>query len=103
MLYTRLKFSKGVNNLRTFGDMCYATAKKVIQGKLNDRCAVSLSLGCPEKDSNDLYKIFNLQTKPTFNSRDSIWLDLRYGNGNKSKNYFKFHDNEDISYKNEDD
>jgi hypothetical protein len=36
---------KGHKNLKTFGEMCVATTKKAIQGKLNDRGTVGLFVG----------------------------------------------------------
>ena len=71
---------KGFNNLKTFGEMCVVTTKKSIQVKLNDRGTVGLFVGYPQNHADDIYRIFNLQTKQIIKSRDLIWLNLNYGN-----------------------
>ena len=71
---------KGFKNLKTFGEMCVVTTKKIIQGKLNDRGTVGLFVGYPQNHADDVYRIFNLQTKQIIKSRDLIWLNLNYAN-----------------------
>ena len=88
---------KGFKNLKTFGEMCVVTTKKSIQGKLNDRGTVGLFVGYPQNHADDVYRIFNLQTKQIIKSRDLIWLNLNYGNWIKSKNNMKNSDDEDLS------
>ena len=88
---------KGFNNIKIFGEMCVVTTKKSIQGKLNDRGTVGLFVGYPQNQADDVYRIFNLKTKQIINSRDLIWLNLNYGNWNKSKNNMKNSDNEYLS------
>ncbi len=77
---------KGLKNLRTFGEMCVVMTEKKIQGKLNDRGTVGLFVGYPDNYANGVYRIFNIKTKQIIKSRDLVWLNLSYGNWNKSKN-----------------
>ena len=74
---------KGFKNLKTFGEMCVVTTKKSIQGKLNDRGTVGLFVGYPQNHADDVYRIFNLQTKQV------NWIE--------SKNNMKNSADEDLS------
>ncbi len=67
---------KGSKILKTFGEICVVTAKKTIQGKLNDRGTVSLFVGYLDNHVNDVYRIFNIKTKQIIKSRDLVWLKL---------------------------
>ena len=87
---------KGFNYLKTFGEMCVVTTKKGIQGKLKDRGTVVIFVGYPENHSDDVYRVFNPTTKQVIKSRDLIWLNLSYGNWNKSKSNLKI-DDDDLS------
>jgi hypothetical protein len=62
------------------------TTKKTIQGKLNERGTAGLFVGYPDNHANDVYRIFNAKTKEIIKARDLVWLNLSYGNWNKSKN-----------------
>ena len=73
------------------------TTKKSIQGTLNERGIVGLFVGYPQNHADDVYRIFNLKTKQIIKSRGLIWLNLSYGNWNKSKNNIKNSENEDFS------
>jgi hypothetical protein len=73
---------KGHKNLKTFGEMCVVTTKKVIQGKLSDRGTVGLFVGYPDNHADDVYRILNIKSKQIIKSRDSVWLNLSYGAGN---------------------
>ena len=88
---------QGFNNFKTFGEMCSGTTKKSIQGKLNDRGTVGLLVGYPQNHVENVYRIFKLKTKKIIKSRYLIWLNLNYGNWNKSKNAIKNSDDEDLS------
>jgi hypothetical protein len=91
MYNTQFKVFK---NLKTFGRMFVVTTKTTIQEKLNDRGTVGLFVVYPDNPAND---VFNIKTNQIIKSRDLVWLNLSYGNINKSKNIIKSQDDEDIS------
>jgi len=88
---------KGINNLRTFEKMFLITTKKNIQRKFYDKGKVGLFAGYPQNHADNVYRIFNLNTKQIIKSRDLIWLNLSYGNWNKFKNNIQCSKDEDLS------
>jgi hypothetical protein len=66
------------------GDACVATNKKTIQRKSIDKGIISVYMDIPQNHIDNVNWIFKL------NSNN--------GNRNKSKNNFKYHDDEYLSY-----
>ena len=73
------KLPRGLEELRTFGEMGVVTTKNKIQGKLEDRGKVCMFVGYPPNHACDVYKMLNLETKRIITSRDIIWLKKTYG------------------------
>jgi hypothetical protein len=87
--------AKGLSNLRRFGEMCVATTKNKIQGKLSDIGTVYVSVGYPVNHAHDVYRLLNPKTKSIIKSRDVVWLNKSYGAWMKSKNDTSFSDDSD--------
>jgi hypothetical protein len=64
--------------MRKFGEICVATTKAKIQGKLNDRGTVCVFADYPNNDANYVYRLLNLKTKLIMKSRDVIWSNKTY-------------------------
>jgi hypothetical protein len=82
---------KGIRNLKRFGEMCVATTKNKIQGKLSNKGTVCVFVGYAVNHTDDVYRLLNPKTKSIIKSRDVVWLNKRYGAWIKSKNDVNMH------------
>jgi hypothetical protein len=49
--------AKESNNLRKFGEVCVATTRNKIQGKLSDRGSVCVFVGYPSNHTSGVYRL----------------------------------------------
>jgi hypothetical protein len=78
--------AKGRRNLRRLGEMCVATTKNKVQGKLSDKGNACVSNRYAVNHDDDVYKVLNPKTKSIIKSRDVVWLNKSYGAWIESKN-----------------
>jgi hypothetical protein len=71
--------AKGLSNLKRFDEMCVATTKNKIQGKLSDKETVYVFVGYAVSHADDVYRLLNSKTKSIIKSRDVVWLNESYG------------------------
>jgi hypothetical protein len=72
-----LKF-KRFRIMKIFGEMVVVATKKRIQGKLSDRGTVCTFLGYLQNHSDNVYRLFNINTMKVIKSRDFIRLAKGY-------------------------
>jgi hypothetical protein len=87
--------AKGLMNLKRFGEMCVATTKSKIHGKLSNKGTVCMFIGYAVNHADDVYRLLNPKTKSIIESRDDLWLNKSYGAWIKSKNDTSVSDDSD--------
>jgi hypothetical protein len=91
---------KYVRNLRTFGEvgvvLNHALGKS--RGKLKDRGRPCLFLGYGRNQAEDVYRMFNLETRKVITTRDVIWLNKTYGEFKKTKTEPSTEDDDEEDY-----
>jgi hypothetical protein len=87
--------AKGLRNLKRFGEMCVATTKNKIQGKLSDKGTACVFVGYAVNHADDDYRLLNPKTKSIIKSRDVVWLNKSYGAWIKIKNDTNVKDDSD--------
>jgi hypothetical protein len=70
--------AKGIRNIKIFGEMCVATTKNKIQGKLSNKGNVCVFVGFTVNHADDVYRLLNPKTKSIIKSRDVVWLNKSY-------------------------
>jgi hypothetical protein len=80
---------------KRFGEMCVATTKDKIQGKLSNKGTVCVFVGYAVNHADDVYRLLNAKTKSIIKSRDVMWLNKSYGAWIKSKNDTSVNDDSD--------
>jgi len=68
-----------MKNFRQFGEVAYVKFGDKMKGKLVNRGAPMMCLGCSRDHAADSYQFLNLATDKVINSRDATWLDKAYG------------------------
>jgi hypothetical protein len=64
--------AKGLMNLKRFGEMCVATTKNKIQGKLSNNGTICVFVGYAVNHADDVYRLLNPKTKIIIQSRDVV-------------------------------
>jgi hypothetical protein len=62
---------KGLMTLKRFGEMCMATTKNKIQGKLSNKGTVCVFVGYAVNHADDVYRLLNPKTKKSLNQEMS--------------------------------
>jgi hypothetical protein len=65
-------------SLRYFGEIGVVTTKNDIQGKLTNRATPCMFMGYYIDHAHDVYRMLNIETKTTINSRDIVWMNKVY-------------------------
>jgi hypothetical protein len=68
------------SSFRIFGEIGVVTTKENVQGKLKNRGTACIFVGYSVDHANDVYWMFNFNTKRIIHSRDVVWLGKSYKN-----------------------
>jgi hypothetical protein len=68
------------SSFRIFGEIGVVTTKDNVQGKLKNRGTACIFMGYSVDHANDVYQMFNFNTKRIIHSRDVVWLGKSYKN-----------------------
>ena len=63
---------------RTFGEMAIVTKTENIQNKLNNKGIIAMFVGYASNHANDVYRMYNIETKGIITTRDVRWLNKNY-------------------------
>jgi hypothetical protein len=94
------KKARRLRNLKRFGEMCMATTKNKIQGKLSNKGIVCVFVRYAVNHVNDVYRLLNTKIRSIIKSRDVVWLNKSYGTWIKSKNDTSVSDDSDSEIEN---
>ena len=68
-----------INHLRTFGEIAIAYNNAPIKSKLKDRGFPAMFIGYSEHHAAGVFRLYNLQNRQWFHSRNVVWLNKVYG------------------------
>jgi len=62
-------------NMIEFGRICYVSIRQKIKAKFQDKSFKGIMIGYAENHTQDVYRVYNIQTKQIILTRDIKWDD----------------------------